>query len=184
MSDHQPAKGAVPPGAPQGAAAPAKVKVTEHKYTKTVRSWLTEGGVDLKAVETVRENGVVWKLTGGEGLSLFIAVYIPDSGGVPFYHLEAALSALQADNEAEVLRWLLTTHNKFPSPYRLALEPEGYVVLQSRAPCDEMSVDYFLWMLNSLIPIADDLLKELSNRFKLRPFSEVLKGQQQQKKSG
>ena len=94
------------------------------------------------------------------------------------------MSALKPENELEALKWLLTTHNKFPSPFRLALEPEGYVVLQSRAPCDEVSVDYFLWMLNSLIPIADDLLKELASRFKLRPFAEVLKGQQQQKKSG
>jgi hypothetical protein len=159
-----------------------KASVAEHPYAKCVRTWLTEGGVDLKAVENARENGIVWKLTGGEGLSLFVAVYIPESGGVPFYHLEAAISALKPETEKEVTRWLLTTHNKFPSPFRLALEPEGYIVLQSRAPADEVRVDYFLWMLNSLIPIADDLLKELGNRFKLRPFSEIIRGQQQQEK--
>jgi hypothetical protein len=184
MSDS--GKGLTPPaGPPNGAGTnSAKQKVAEHRYTKTVRSWLSEGGVDLKAVETVRDNGIVWKLTGGEGLSLFLAVYVPDSGGVPFYHLEAAISALKPESENEALKWLLITHNKFPSPFRLALEPEGYIVLQSRAPCDEVSTDYFLWMLNSLIPIADDLLKELSTRFKLRPFAEILKGQQTQKKTG
>src|SRR5579859_7560860 len=105
MSDS--GKGLTPTPAPPTAPTPmsAKTKIAEHRFTTTVRSWLSEGGVDLKAVVTVRENGVVWKLTGGEGLSLFLAIYIPDSGGVPFYHLEAALSALKPETETEALRW-------------------------------------------------------------------------------
>jgi hypothetical protein len=150
-------------------------QVADHRFAKAVRTWLSEGGVDLKAVETTKDNGLVWKLTGGEGLSLFLAVYIPDSGAVPFYHLEAAISALKPESANEAMRWLLLTHNKFPSPFRLALEPEGYVVLQSRAPCDEVTLEYFQWMLNSLIPVADDLMKEMRTKFKMASFSEVIR---------
>lgn len=146
----------------------------DHPFASVVREWLWSGGVDVTKIEEESETYVKWGLAAGDNMSLFVILY-KDKAGQMFFWIEAAVSRIILSKETAVLRWMGETQYEFYFPFRLALgsESKNAVIVQCRSYCDGFTEEHFKARLETLIPFAAEVQRELKEKFDLPAFYEA-----------
>jgi hypothetical protein len=153
-----------------------------HPFYAITNKWLTEGGMDSNSVMNKMETSITWNLTADDGISLFIQIYDAGDEGV-FIRLSSAISNLIPSTESNCMKWMLNHHLDSPYPFRLCVDNENAVLLESRAPADGITPVLYDYLLYEMIGQSNRILRELSLKFQMRPFLENLEKNDQQKKN-